>query len=264
MRNYKKKFLTLGLIALVFTLSACGTTTPDVNENVDLLDEGATPVTNTVDASAQELDKKINLGDLSVETAPDNNNNMTSNEQTEFTEALSSKVLPTDQQADLMSQYSGALIKTNMGDIKVEFFKESPMTVNNFMHLSQAGFYDGSKFHRVIKDFMVQGGDPNSKDDDWSNDGFGGPGYYFKDEINEQKLVAGSLAMANSGAGTSTNGSQFFIVTATATPWLDGSHTNFGRVTVGMDVVRNIENVSVNGNDHPTEDMVINSIELLK
>ncbi|MDP3837036.1 MAG: peptidylprolyl isomerase [bacterium] len=264
MRKYNKPFLVLGLMALVFTLSACGTSTPDVNDNVDLFDEGATPIATTGNGSSTEPDKKLNLGDLSVEKAPDNNNNMTSNEQAEFTEALSSKVLPPDKQADLVSQYSGALIKTNMGDIKVEFYKESPMTVNNFMHLAQAGFYDGSKFHRVIKDFMVQGGDPNSKDDDWSNDGFGGPGYYFKDEINEQKLVAGSLAMANSGAGTSTNGSQFFIVTAAATPWLDGSHTNFGRVTVGMDVVRNIENVSVNGNDHPTEDMVINSIELLK
>ena len=251
-------------MALVLALSACGTATPDVNDNVDLFNEGAAPITTSGIGSTPESDKKLNLGDFSAETAPNTNNNMTNDEQAEFEEALSSKVLPPDKQADLVSQYSGALIKTNMGDIKVEFYKESPMTVNNFMHLSQAGFYNGSKFHRVIKDFMVQGGDPNSKDDDWSNDGFGGPGYYFKDEINEHKLVAGSLAMANSGAGTSTNGSQFFIVTASATPWLDGSHTNFGRVTVGMDVVRNIENVSVNGNDHPTEDMVINSIELVK
>ena len=130
------------------------------------------------------------------------------------------------------------------------------------MNLAQKGFYDGTKFHRVIADFMIQGGDPNSKDDDWSNDGMGGPGYKFKDEINTHKLVKGSLAMANSGPNT--NGSQFFIVTAPATNWLDGRHTNFGSVVEGMDVVLKIEAVKVNENDHPIEDVVINSIELIK
>ena len=164
---------------------------------------------------------------------------------------------------NLTEQFSGAIIKTNFGDITVKFYaKESPITVNNFLNLAKEGFYNGTKFHRVMKDFMIQGGDPNSKDDDWSNDGRGGPGYQFQDEFNQHKLVKGSLAMAN--AGPDTNGSQFFIVTVESTPWLDGKHTNFGYVTGGLDVVEKIEKVNVNENDHPTEDVVINSIELVK
>jgi peptidyl-prolyl cis-trans isomerase B (cyclophilin B) len=160
-----------------------------------------------------------------------------------------------------VEKYSKAIIKTNMGNIEVEFFgKDSPITVNNFMKLASEGFYDGTKFHRVIKDFMIQGGDPNSKDDDWSNDGMGGPGYAFKDEFNSHELVRGSLAMANSGPNT--NGSQFFIVTAEETPWLDGKHTNFGKITDGMDVVDKIEAMDANENDHPLKDAVIKGIEL--
>jgi len=164
---------------------------------------------------------------------------------------------------DLASQFNHAIIKTNFGDIKVELFaKESPLTVNNFLNLAKKGFYNDTKFHRVIPDFMVQGGDPNSKDNDWSNDGTGGPGYSFQDEFNEHKLVKGSLAMANSGPNT--NGSQFFIVTKESTPWLDGKHTNFGQVMEGMDTVQKIEKVKVNENDHPTEDVVVKNIELMK
>jgi len=164
---------------------------------------------------------------------------------------------------DLAREYSGAVLKTNFGDIKIKFYAaESPVTVNNFLNLAKKGFYDGTKFHRVIKDFMIQGGDPNSKDDDWSNDGLGGPGYKFQDEFNNHKLVRGSLAMAN--AGPNTNGSQFFIVTVAATPWLDGRHTNFGEVAEGLDVVDKIEQVNVNENDHPTEDVIVKSVELLK
>jgi len=163
----------------------------------------------------------------------------------------------------LADQYNQAILKTNFGDIKLAFYAdESPMTVNNFLNLAKKGFYDNTKFHRVIPDFMIQGGDPNSKDDDWSNDGQGGPGYQFQDEMNEHKLVKGSFAMANSGANT--NGSQFFIVTAEATSWLDGKHTNFGYVVEGMEVVDKIEAVNVNENAHPTEDVIIESIELLE
>lgn len=154
-------------------------------------------------------------------------------------------------------------MKTNLGDIKLELFKkDAPITVENFLKLSQEGFYDGTKFHRVIKDFMIQGGDPNSKDDDWSDDGMGGPGYSFADEINQNKLIKGVLAMANSGPNT--NGSQFFIVTAESTPWLDGLHTAFGRVVEGMDVVEKIENVAVDKSqgDHPVEDVTILNMEL--
>lgn len=163
---------------------------------------------------------------------------------------------------DLASKYNAALIKTNFGEIKVAFYNQaSPMTVNNFMNLAQKNFYQGTKFHRVINDFMIQAGDPNSKDNNWSDDGQGGPGYRFQDEINSNKLVRGSLAMANAGANT--NGSQFFIVTKDSTPWLDGLHTNFGYVVDGMSVVEAIEAVSVNENSHPLEDVIIEDIELL-
>ena len=163
---------------------------------------------------------------------------------------------------NLVSQYNKAILKTNFGDIVLVFYNaDSPLTVNNFLNLAKKNFYNETKFHRVIPDFMVQGGDPNSKDDDWSNDGSGGPGYKFADEFNSHKLVRGSLAMANSGPNT--NGSQFFIVTKESTPWLDGKHTNFGYVVEGMDVVDQIEKVKTNANDHPTEDVIIKEIELM-
>lgn len=164
---------------------------------------------------------------------------------------------------DLVSEYSQAIIKTNFGDVKVKFYSDdSPKTVNNFLNLAEMGFYDDTKFHRVMQDFMIQGGDPNSKDDDWSNDGTGGPGYKFADEFNSHKLVKGSLAMANSGPNT--NGSQFFIVIKEATSWLDGMHTNFGYVVSGIDIVEKIEAVETNNRDHPLKDVIIESIELIK
>ncbi|MFA6382332.1 MAG: peptidylprolyl isomerase [Candidatus Buchananbacteria bacterium] len=157
---------------------------------------------------------------------------------------------------------SQAIIKTSLGNITVKLYnQDAPQTVANFVKLAKAGFYDGTKFHRVIKDFMIQGGDPLSKNDSskasW---GTGGPGYQFADEINSHQLVKGSLAMANSGPNT--NGSQFFIVTAEATPWLDGKHTNFGEVTAGLDVVSKIQNVKTEAADRPVTDVTIESIEL--
>jgi cyclophilin family peptidyl-prolyl cis-trans isomerase len=164
----------------------------------------------------------------------------------------------------LLSEYGGVILHTNLGDIKLEFYNdEAPITVTNFIRLAQTGFYDGTKFHRVIPDFMIQGGDPNSKDDDWSNDGMGGPGYQFNDEPNKEKLLYGSMAMANSGPNT--NGSQFFIVTKTdGTSWLDGSYNNFGHVVKGMDVALKIVNLPRNAKDHPTTDAIIKSVTLVK
>ena len=156
-----------------------------------------------------------------------------------------------------------AVIKTNMGEINFELFvKDAPETVGNFIKLSREKFYDGVRFHRVIRGFMIQGGDPNSKDDNWLNDGIGGPGYVFKDEINSNKIIRGALAMAN--AGPNTNGSQFFIVTAQSAPWLDGKHTVFGKVVKGMDVVDKIENVATDKtkNDHPVENVTIESVTI--
>ncbi|MBI5733818.1 MAG: peptidylprolyl isomerase [Candidatus Kerfeldbacteria bacterium] len=166
--------------------------------------------------------------------------------------------MPNNETAALA--FNQATLKTNLGDITFKFYPESPRTVANFIKLAKNGFYDGIKFHRVIKDFMAQTGDPNSKDNDWSNDGQGGPGYQFDDEINNHKLVRGSVAMAN--AGPNTNGSQFFIVTAEATPWLDGKHTNFGEITSGLDVLDKIAAAKTNNDDHPLQDIIINSMEL--
>ena len=149
---------------------------------------------------------------------------------------------------------SQATLHTNHGAIEVELFPEdAPKTVDNFTKLAGDGFYDGVIFHRVIPDFMIQGGDPTGT-------GTGGPGYTFEDEFNDNKVVRGALAMAN--AGPNTNGSQFFIVTAEATPWLDGKHTVFGRVTNGMDVVDTISNLDTDAGDKPRADVTIERVEL--
>src|SRR6187402_1903221 len=147
---------------------------------------------------------------------------------------------------------SQATLHTTAGPIVIEFFDDdAPKTVENFRKLAGDGFYDGLTFHRVIPDFMVQGGCPEGT-------GTGGPGYTFEDEFNDHKIVRGALAMAN--AGPNTNGSQFFIVTTPSAPWLDGKHTVFGRVTSGQDVADAISNVDRDGRDRPLEPVVIESV----
>jgi cyclophilin family peptidyl-prolyl cis-trans isomerase len=149
---------------------------------------------------------------------------------------------------------STATITTSMGAIEVELFDEdAPKTVENFTKLAGDGFYDGLIFHRVIPDFMIQGGCPRG-------DGTGDPGYKFEDEFNDHPIVRGTLAMAN--AGPNTNGSQFFIVTADATPWLDGKHTAFGQVTGGQDVVDAISAVDRDGADRPSEPITMESVTI--
>lgn len=231
-----KKIIPVLAVALLMT--GCGSKT-----KVNLIDETT---------SLAETTKTNQL----TETTPTNNNQKTNNKTMSNPRVL-------DGQTDLAQEYSQAILNTNLGNIKVKFYnEESPKTVNNFLNLAQQGFYNGTKFHRVIKDFMIQGGDPNSKSDNWATHGTGGPDYRFEDEFNSHQLVRGSLAMANAGANT--NGSQFFIVTAESTPWLDGKHTNFGQVVEGMDIVSQIEVAEVNENDHPLQDITINSIELVK
>tara|TARA_Y100000310_G_scaffold258269_1_gene266616 strand:- start:4098 stop:4799 length:702 start_codon:yes stop_codon:yes gene_type:complete len=181
------------------------------------------------------------------------------------------------------------IMQTNRGNIKIELFKNSaPKTVANFLKLSKERFYNGTKFHRIIPQFMIQAGDPNSRDNNWADDGMGGPGYAFEDEINpwslgldepaiaqlqaegfifnkeleSHKLERGILAMANSGPNT--NGSQFFIITAKETSWLNGRHTSFGKVLEGMAAVDAISILPKNSNDHPTIDIIINNIEIIK
>lgn len=160
-------------------------------------------------------------------------------------------------------QITKATFKTNYGDIEVAFRKETPVTVANFIKLAKEGFYDGTRFHRVIKNFMIQGGDPKSKDLNLKNEwGTGGPGYVFKDEVfQNDEMNQGVLAMANAGPGT--NGSQFFIVTAPqGTDWLVGKHTIFGKVTRGLDVALAIENVATSAGDKPVKDVIVEKIIL--
>lgn len=146
------------------------------------------------------------------------------------------------------------VMHTTMGDITFELYKKDvPKTVDNFVKLSKQGFYDGLLFHRVIKSFMIQGGDPKG-------DGTGGPGYEFADEISDHKIVAGTVAMANSGPNT--NGSQFFIVTENEQTHLDGKYNVFGKVISGLDIAVKISEVSTDSNDKPLQDVKINSIEI--
>jgi peptidyl-prolyl cis-trans isomerase B (cyclophilin B) len=148
---------------------------------------------------------------------------------------------------------SQATLHTNHGPIEIELYDEdAPKTVDNFLTLSRKGFYDGLTFHRVIPDFMIQGGCPEGT-------GRGGPGYQFEDEPNEHRVTRGSLAMANSGPNT--NGSQFFIVTTEEAPWLDGKHTVFGRVTSGLDVADTISELPRDASDRPREAVVIERVE---
>jgi cyclophilin family peptidyl-prolyl cis-trans isomerase len=147
-----------------------------------------------------------------------------------------------------------AIIQTNHGPIHVELYPDdAPKTVDNFVKLANDGFYDRVIFHRVIPDFMIQGGDPTGT-------GSGGPGYSFEDEFNDYRVERGALAMAN--AGPNTNGSQFFIVTTKAARWLDGKHTVFGRVTDGMDVVDTISELPRDVRDKPHDDVVIESVSV--
>jgi cyclophilin family peptidyl-prolyl cis-trans isomerase len=149
---------------------------------------------------------------------------------------------------------STATLHTNEGAIELQLYPDdAPKTVENFEKLSRDGFYEGVIFHRVIPDFMIQGGDPTGT-------GMGGPGYEFEDEFNQHPVARGALAMAN--AGPNTNGSQFFIVTAEATPWLDGKHTVFGKVTSGMDVVDRIAQSDRDANDRPRKPITIDRVEL--
>jgi cyclophilin family peptidyl-prolyl cis-trans isomerase len=153
---------------------------------------------------------------------------------------------------------------TNKGVITIELFKDlSPKTVEYISKYANTGVYNDTIFHRVIKDFMIQGGDPNTKDPSKSAlYGTGDAGEKYDDEFNDEPLVKGSFALANSGPDT--NGSQFFIVTAESTPWLDGVHTNAGKVIGGLDIVENIGNVATTPGDRPLEDVKIISAKVVK
>ncbi len=179
------------------------------------------------------------------------------------TTTSSTTPMSTTTNSSLPEKVTSATLTTNKGVIEITFATNTPLTVENFAKLSISGFYNGTRFHRVIPDFMIQGGDPFSKDvakkSQW---GTGGPGYTFADEFHSNdSFTKGVVAMANSGPNT--NGSQFFIVTAQAgTPWLAGKHTIFGHVTKGMDVALAIQNMQRDGSDRPLQDVVIEKVEI--
>lgn len=248
----KKNYALIGVLALALTLtlSACGT-------NQDNSLNGRDSLTEPVVSETANTPIDNNLIQPTEPVSVATSSSVVKNDVTRTVE----------NQTDLFKDYSSAIIKTSEGDITVKFYSEAPITANNFLNLAQKGFYNGTKFHRIMKDFMIQGGDPLTKESDTSVYGTGGPGYEFKNEYSQHKLVAGNIAMAN--AGTDTNGSQFFIVTAASAPSLDGGYTNFGEVVKGMEVVRKIENSRVTASDMgelsvPVDYVVVNSVQIIK
>ncbi len=256
----KSLVILLGISAVMF-LSACSQK-PENDPN-----KIANPVTDPIGYDKDMIDLKgkmqkdiqdttnkenAHLNDAlnSSDNTHNNNNNMTNTQSS-----------ATGDNSALVAQYKFATIKTNLGDIKVEFFGDSaPVTVGNFLKLAKSGFYDGVRFHRVIKGFMIQAGDPMSKDDAQKSAwGTGGPGYKFPDELaGNETYPQGTLAMAN--AGPNTNGSQFFIVTASPVAPLPASYTVFGKVISGLDTALKIENVQTEPGDRPTSDVTISTV----
>lgn len=235
------KTKTLFLLLILVTLSGCAS--PDTSKTKEQ--------TNNDDYFSSMMNIK-NKAEKDIQNSYDQKNNQINNAMNENEENI-----------NYAEKYSGAVLNTNLGKITLKFFPESaPKTVNNFLKLASQGFYDGTKFHRVIKDFMIQGGDPLSKDDSkkslW---GTGGPGYKFDDELSGQETYSqGALAMANSGPNT--NGSQFFIVTATPGYPLPPNYTVFGEVSEGLETALKIQEVKTDSGDKPLEDVTIESIDL--
>lgn len=231
----------IGLIALILIVAGYA-----VYSKSNPKDHGKPEVANTPIINISSSEKLVTVGGVSTST------------QGTVANTENSKTTNSNTNKKIMN----AVLHTNKGDITIEFKTEGvPNTVANFTKLAGQGFYDGVKFHRVIKGFMIQGGDPNTKNDsDTSAWGMGGPGYKFNDELTpDNKNDIGTISMAN--AGPNTNGSQFFINTA-ANNFLDGKHVVFGKVTAGLDVVAAIENTPVNGADRPIAPVVIESITL--
>jgi cyclophilin family peptidyl-prolyl cis-trans isomerase len=256
----KKILLFFAIILVAFSVSACTSKTDTASQD-NLAPKSVVNDQSAVDQNSNSAD--TNNVAAPVDTSAISDINQVNQDIATETPVQTPKVMSPDKQENLLKTYSQAIIKTSLGNITVKFYgSDSPITVNNFLNLAKAGFYSGTKFHRVIKDFMIQGGDPLSKGTDSSVWGTGGPGYKFDDEVNSRKLVLGSLAMANSGPNT--NGSQFFIVTASAPLQLQGYYTNFGEVVSGMEVVKSIEATPTDINDRPVTDVIINSVELVK
>lgn len=210
----------------------------------------------TDQSSGNAVSVPVSTKKMPVKRAVSNNNN----EGGQIKESITNNSTTT---MEIPEKITSATITTNKGDIEITFSTSAPETVKNFAKLALSGFYNGTRFHRVMRDFMIQGGDPLSKDVANKNSwGTGGPGYTFEDEISQNDVFTqGTFAMAN--AGPDTNGSQFFIVTAIAgTPWLIGKHTIFGHVTKGLDVALHIGDMQTDGADRPLQDVIVERIEI--
>jgi cyclophilin family peptidyl-prolyl cis-trans isomerase len=244
-----KKTISVGvLLVSVLVLSGCGDGSKE-GEITNPYDPDYIPgVMNT----KKDVEKKIN--DVTQKRDMEIKNEMNSD----------SAEVKGDSSENLAKKYPFAVIRTNLGDIKVKLdAPNAPKTVENFLKLANSDFYDGTKLHRVIRGFMIQGGDPNSKTANTASWGTGGPGYKFADELKgTEKYNQGTLAMANSGPNT--NGSQFFIVTASPGYPLPPSYTVFGTVVSGLDTALKIENVKTESNDRPIEDVVITGVQVLE
>jgi peptidyl-prolyl cis-trans isomerase B (cyclophilin B) len=247
MQKTKITLLMLG----VLVLSGCAQSETVKKETVD------NPILNPIADEKQMLDIKDqaqqNIQDATNKENERLNNTLKDTNMNDVANALGNN-------SALVKKYTLATIKTSLGDITVKLNgTATPVTVGNFLKLAKAGFYNDTKFHRVIKGFMIQGGDPNSKTADTASWGMGGPSYKFPDELTgKETYPQGTLAMANSGPNT--NGSQFFIVTANPQAPLPASYTVFGSVMSGMDIALKIENVATGQNDRPVENVVIKSI----
>ena len=246
----QKSAILLPLLAML-VLSGCS----------NKKDEIANPILDPVGNAADMIDLK-NQMQQNIQNSTEKENERLNNTLNE-NKSMGDVAKTLGDNSALVKKYTGAVLKTSLGDITFQFNNAAtPITVGNFLKLASAGFYDNLKFHRVIKGFMIQGGDPNSRGTNVSNWGMGGPDYRFNDELKgTEKYPQGTLAMAN--AGPNTNGSQFFIVTASPEAPLPASYTVFGSVVSGMDVALKIENVKTTTNDRPVEDVVITGIELL-
>lgn len=213
-----------------------------------LLVIGAMFIRSQSEKGSLTSDSGMKLSDVEIEQQDKDSGKGGDNTMTDTAKAPAMEI-------DEKAQYS-AVLKTSMGSMTVKLYaQDTPMTVNNFVVLAEKGFYNGTIFHRIIEDFMIQGGDPDGV-------GTGGPGYRFADEITPMEFDGpGILAMANSGPDT--NGSQFFITHA-PTPWLNGKHTIFGKVTEGMDVLNAIATVDVGPNDKPLKDVILETVTISK
>lgn len=241
------------LTIFFFLINAGNKGAAEKNTNNTLTDKALEGTQDTTVLDGLDL----NSDDSGFEKRQELDKNTTTQDNKQMENPIQNKkIAPPEMQLKDGVDYQ-ALISTSLGDVTVDLFEDlTPITVSSFVYLAKSGFYDGLIFHRVIKDFMIQGGDPRGN-------GTGGPGYNFQDEIDKNRhLVKGSLAMAN--AGPNTNGSQFFIVTRKNTPWLDKLHTNFGMVTDGIDVIEKIDQVKTGPGDKPLVDVVIKKIQIIE